>query len=127
MYFEPCIPLPLNAPTTQNSPPDRFRRPTIKYVSGPCGSGKSESAVRNMTESIAERRKRPGLEPNYLYCCPSKDLSREIAARLHTLGVKYEIIDSETDPQSVTKAMLKRLKHCDETGLVLLCTHSGFF
>ncbi|TRV14752.1 MAG: hypothetical protein EWV41_00620 [Microcystis wesenbergii Mw_MB_S_20031200_S109] len=69
---------------------DGFLKP-IYYLEHPVGSGKTEAVLRE----IADQQDR-----NYIYACPTKDLSAEVGRRLEGKGrAGIRILNSATKPQ----------------------------
>src|SRR5690348_9993036 len=93
--------------------------PLIRFVSSPCGSGKTHVAC----QYIAEHQH----SANELFVAPSIDLLDQTMEQLTNLGVDAHVITSATHPKHVKHEIIRFLKAASGVaGSVLLITWNGF-
>ena len=74
----------------------------LRFVSGPCGSGKTEAAIGYISDHLNHR--------NYLYVAPTIALTEEVLGRLRKVGIESKVITSTTHRRNVGQHVVQYLK-----------------
>ncbi|MGJ0508329.1 MAG: DEAD/DEAH box helicase family protein [Methylocystis sp.] len=91
---------------------------TIKFVSAPCGAGKTYATCEFIADNLSEA--------NYLYVAPSLVLLEQTRQTLESFGVRPTVITSETHPNHVKETIMGFLKKSPHPGETLLITWSSY-
>ena len=92
--------------------------PVVRFVSAPCGSGKTYAACEYIKANQSLK--------NHIYVAPSLELIAETNKTLSDLGLKPRVITSDTHPGHVKGNIIKFLKDAAELGEVLLITWNAY-
>lgn len=94
---------------------------TIQYVSGPCGSGKTHSALNYAMESTAYGDK-------FLFVLPTMDSIDQCVAHCKKTNnlVRITRIHSQSNSSGVVADINKHLKYTNPEGEIAFITHSAF-
>lgn len=94
---------------------------TIQYVSGPCGSGKTHSALNYAMESTACGDK-------FLFVLPTMDSIDQCVAHCKKTNnlVRITRIHSQSNSSGVVADINKHLKYTNPEGEIAFITHSAF-
>jgi hypothetical protein len=95
-----------------------FLKPTVHYVSAPCGAGKTYAACRFIADYHGET--------NFLYVAPSRELIEQTKRMLEGFGVQARAITSDTHANRVKSAIVDFLNATDDAGEVLLITWNAY-
>jgi len=94
----------------------------IKFVSAPCGSGKTHAIF----EWVRRIYPPTSMRPNLLYIAPTRALIGEVSAGLSRRGIEHRIFTSDTHPNQVIGGLVHALKNANRNGEVILTTHRAF-
>lgn len=93
----------------------------INYVSGNCGSGKTQKAIEYAVKNSIKQKN------NFIFFQPTKDLNDETKIRIldYNKRANVQIINSNTHPNpgETIKAIIEFSKNNINNGSILLCTH----
>ena len=93
-------------------------RNQLRFVSGPCGSGKTEAAIGYIWNHRHQS--------NFLYVVPTSELIDELVQRFQERGVDVDVINGKTHPKHVVRTIVQYLKDPLCPGRVLLITWNAF-